>query len=53
MKKHQNIGKLAEMGGSGAEVVPHTPYVLLPLTRNSSTCRGIWTSILMRQRHAS
>ena len=53
MKKHQNIGKLAEMGGSIAEVVPHTPIVLLPLTRNSSTCWGIWTSIEAGQRYAS
>lgn len=53
MKKHQNIGNLAEMGGSGAEVNPRTPIVLLPLARNSSTCWGIRTSIEARQRHAS
>ena len=53
MKKHQNIRKLAEMGGNEAEVVPHTPYVLLPLTRNSSTCWGIWTSIAKRKQYAS
>ena len=28
MKKHQKIGKLAEMGGSVAEVNPRTPYTL-------------------------
>lgn len=53
MKKHQNIGKLAEMGGSEAEVNPRTPYTLLPQARNSNVCWGIRTSILMRQRHAS
>ena len=36
MRQLQNIAKVAEVGGSGAEVNPRTPLLLLPLTRNSS-----------------
>ena len=36
MKQHKNKEKVAEVGGSRAEVNPRTPYILLPLTRNSS-----------------
>ena len=34
MEQLQYIAKTAEVGGSGAEVVPRTPYTLLPLARN-------------------
>ena len=34
MRQLQNIAKVAEVGGSGAEVNPRTPYTLLPLARN-------------------
>ena len=53
MKSTRISGNGAEVGGSRAEVNPHTPIVLLPPARNSSTCKGIWTSIAARQRHAS
>ena len=53
MKSAKNSGNGAEVGGSAAEVNPHTPIVLLPPARNSSTCKGIWTSIEARQRYAS
>jgi hypothetical protein len=33
MRQLQNIAKVAEVGGSGAEVNPRTPYTLLPLGR--------------------
>lgn len=33
MRQLQNIAKVAEVGGSGAEVNPRTPYTLLPLRR--------------------
>ena len=33
MEQLQNIAKVAEVGGSGAEVNPRTPYTLLPLGR--------------------
>jgi hypothetical protein len=33
MRQLQNIAKVAEVGGSGAEVNPRTPLTLLPLER--------------------
>ena len=53
MKSIRISGNGAEMGGSGAEVNPRTPYTLLPQARNSNVCWGIRTSIEARQRHAS
>ncbi len=53
MKKHQNIRKLAEMGGNEAEVNPRTPYTLLPQARNCNVCWGIRTSIAKRKQYAS
>lgn len=43
MKQLQNMGKVAEVGGSGAEVNPRTPIVLLPLMRISRTCIEVRT----------
>ena len=37
MEQLQNRAKVAEVGGSGAEVNPRTPIVLLPLMRISRT----------------
>jgi len=37
MKQHKNKEKVAEVGGSRAEVNPRTPLLLLPPTRNSSS----------------
>ena len=37
MKQHKNKKKVAEVGGSKAEVNPRTPLLLLPPTRNSSS----------------
>ena len=53
MKSTRISGNGAEVGGSGAEVNPRTPIVLLPPARNSSTCKGIRTSIAKRKQYAS
>ena len=41
MRQLQNIGKVAEVGGSGAEVVPRTPLTLLPPMRISSVSEEV------------
>jgi hypothetical protein len=41
MRQLQNIAKVAEVGGSGAEVNPRTPYTLLPPMRISSVLEEV------------
>jgi hypothetical protein len=41
MRQLQNMGKVAEVGGSGAEVNPRTPLTLLPPMRISSVSEEV------------